>query len=137
MKKPARLIRTEARMVDDRLCAVLIGKDGAGRTIEIAIPEHGLQAVYADAVARLDAYRAQEGRQQAGEYHSTFTTPGTPAKVGTMATTDGETVVLTVRQGDPTELSLSYSPSDARALARELEKGADQADEAGAQPARH
>lgn len=136
MKKPAKVMRAEAREVDGRLCFVLIGKDGAGRPVELAIPAEGLQPVYAEAVRRLDAYRAQQGREQFGEYHTTVTSPGTPATVGTMTTTDGETVVLIVRQGTPAEMNLSFSPSDARALARAFDRMADQAEQ-GEGPARH
>lgn len=133
MKKPARIIRHEPRTIDGRRCLVVIGKDSAGRHVEIAIPEDGLQLVFADAVRRMMAHEAQEGREDITGRIKIISALGTPAEVRLAEFEAEDAVILITKKGEPEELSLRYSSEDARAVGEELIRAADAID-SGNQP---
>ena len=124
-KTPARIMRSEARVVDGRHVIVFCGKDSAGRSVEMCIPAEGLEAAFVESAKRLTAAQNQASRATAQEWAQSR---HLPAEVCRVATTDDGKVVLTARLGLPDEVSLSFDPDTAREIADSLRNEASRID---------
>lgn len=122
-----RIVRLDVVRAGGHLCVRFIGIDGDGNDVGLLLPAAGLGATLAIANKKVDEFNAELNPPPG--WRRVTPLPGTPCQVRQFSTTDSETVLLCLTEGGPLSgLDLSFSPSEARALAADLLKTADDID---------